>query len=245
MESFSYYEAVLPVLKQAFESQVNVLHEVARRMADVIAADHLVFVFGAGHAGIIAEEMCYRAGSLVPTVPIFGPGLTVNTRPVTLETELERLPGYARLLLTASHITAQDMLILHSNSGRNAVAIEMAERAREMGICVVALTSVTHSQSVSSRHPHGLKLMDLADYVIDNCGVVGDAIVSIDGGDTKAGSTSTVVGAALMNELIVETAELLVERGIDPPLFRSANIDNSDESNHRWMDHYGARLLYL
>lgn len=245
MESFSFYEALLPVLKQAFESQADVLHEVAHRMADVIGTDHLVYVFGAGHAGIIAEEMCYRAGSLVPTVPIFGPGLTVNTRPVTLETDMERLPGYAKLLLIASHITPQDLLIIHSNSGRNAVAVEMAEQAREMGISVVALTSVAHSQSVGSRHPRGFKLMDLADVVIDNCGVVGDAIVAIDGVDAKVGSTSTVVGAALMNALIVETAKLLVERGIDPPIFRSANIDNSDESNQKWMDHYGARLLYL
>jgi uncharacterized phosphosugar-binding protein len=245
METLSFYEAVLPILKKAFESQSQTLHQVSQRMADVIAQDHLVYVFGAGHAGIIAEEMCYRAGSLVPTVPIFGPGLTVNTRPITLETEIERMTGYAKLLLQASRITAQDMIIIHSNSGRNSVAIEMAELAREMGVCVVALTSVTHSRSVTSRHPGGYKLMDLADYVIDNCGVVGDAVVALDGTDAKVGSTSTVVGAALMNELIAETARLLVERGIEPPVFRSANIDNSDESNQKWMDHYGSRLLYL
>lgn len=245
METLSFYEAVLPILKRAFESQVDTLHQVAQRMANIIGNDHLIYVFGAGHAGIIAEEMCYRAGSLVPTVPIFGPGLTVNTRPVTMETEMERMPGYARLLLEASHITPQDMLIIHSNSGRNTVAIEMAELAREKGICVVALTSVTHSSSVTSRHPRGYKLMDLADYVIDNCGVVGDAVVEIEGAGAKAGATSTVVGAALMNELIVETARLLVEQGKEPPIFRSANVDNSEESNQRWMDHYGSRLLYL
>lgn len=241
----SYYEAMLPVLNRALESQKDVLESTACKMADVIQADHLVYVFGAGHAGIIAEEMCYRAGSLVPIVPIFPPGLTVQTRPITLETDLERISGYAALILHASKITADDMLIIHSNSGRNTVAIEMAEYARNAGIHVVALTSIAHSQSIASRHPRGYKLMDLADVVIDNCGIPGDAICAIEGVDARSGATSTVVGVALMNSLIVRTTELLRERGITPPLFRSANVDQNEESNQFWMGHYGSRLTYL
>ncbi len=245
MEPNSYYSALLPVLNRAFESQVDQLGQVATKMADVIQNDHLVYIFGAGHAGIIAEEMCYRAGSLVPIVPIFAPGLTVNTRPVTLETNMERISGYAALILHASNITKDDMLIIHSNSGRNTVAIEMAEEARNAGIFVVALTSKAHSSAVTSRHPRGYKLMDLADVVIDNCGIPGDAICEIKDTDAKSGSTSTVVGAALMNSVIVMAAEILQSRGVEPPIFRSANIDNSDASNRRWMNHYGSRLLYL
>jgi len=245
MGTNSFYNALLPVLARAFDTQTEVLETVATKMADVIQADHLVYVFGAGHAGIIAEEMCYRAGSLVPTVPIFAPGLTVNTRPVTLETELERISGYAKLILQATNIGPDDMLIIHSNSGRNTVAIEMGEIAREAGIYVVALTSIAHSNSVTSRHPKGYKLMDIANIVIDNCGIPGDAICQIEGQSARSGSTSTVVGTALMNSLIVSTAEILQSRGVEPPIFRSANMDGSETSNKRWMDHYGSRLLYL
>jgi len=245
MDSFLFYDALQPILERAFESQRETLAAVANEMAEVVAGDHLIYVFGAGHAGIIAEEMCYRAGGLVPVVPIFGPGLGVHTRPATLETGLERLPGFATLLLEASHIGSDDMLLIHSNSGRNTVAIEMAEQARARHICVVALTNVAHSRSVTSRHPAGLKLMDLADYVIDNCGVIGDAAVRLEGLPQLVGSTSTVVGAALVNALVAETARLLLERGVEPPIFRSANLDGSEDSNQRWMDHYGSRLLYL
>lgn len=245
MTSFLFYDALLPILQKAFESQTETLTAVAHKMADVVGADHLIYVFGAGHAGIVAEEMCYRAGGLVPAVPIFGPGLGVNTRPATLETELERLPGYAALLLDACKITAEDMLIIHSNSGRNAVAIEMAEEAKKRGICVVALTNVAHSRSVTSRHPGGLKLMDLADHVLDNCGVIGDAVVKLEGLNQQVSSTSTIVGVALLNALVTETARLLLERGIEPPIFRSANLDGSEASNKRWMDHYNSRLIYL
>lgn len=241
----TFFNAVMPVLNRAFESQVETLEKVALKMADVIQGDHLVYVFGAGHASIIAEEMCYRAGGLVPIVPILAPGLTVNTRPATLETDIERLPGYASLILRASKITGDDLILIHSNSGRNTVAIEMAEQAKSKGIYVVALTSIAHSKSVSSRHPLGYKLMDVADAVIDNCGVPGDAICEVEGVDARVGSTSTLVGAALMNGLVVRTVEILHARGAKPPVFRSANIDNSADSNQYWMDHYGARLSYL
>ena len=240
-----FFSALLPVLSRAFESQTELLDQCAQKMADVIQNDQLVFVFGAGHAGIISEEMSYRAGGLVPIVPIFAPGLTVNTRPATLETDLERISGYASLILKACKITKDDLLIVHSNSGRNTVAIEMAEEARKMGVFVIGLTSIAHSKSVSSRHPKGYKLMEVVDLVLDNCGIPGDAICEIAGMDVKVASTSTVVGAALMNELVVETTAILKSRGFEPPIFRSANVDNSTESNQRWMDHYGSRLLYL
>jgi len=245
MNSNAYFDALLPILNRAFSTQTDTLQRCAEKMAEVIENDHLIYVFGAGHAGIIAEEMCYRAGGLVPAVPIFAPGLTVNTRPVTLETDLERISGYAALIIKASKITKDDLLIIHSNSGRNTVAIEMAEEARKMGIFVVALTSKAHSDAVSSRHPKGYKLMDLADLVIDNCGVPGDAICEIQGVEARVASTSTVVGAALMNSLVVATASILQSRGVNPPIFVSANIDRGAESNQYWMDHYGSRLIYL
>lgn len=243
--SVAYFDHLLPILQKAIESQEDVLKAVAEKMADVIADDHIIYVFGAGHAGIIAEEMFYRAGGLVPVVPIFAPGLVTFTRPATLETELERLSGYASLLLNACKVSDRDLLIIHSNSGRNTVAIEMAEEAKKRGTPVVALTSVAHSSSVTSRHPAGLKLMDVADYVIDNCGVVGDAVVPLEGTDQYSGSTSTVVGAALMNAVVVEAASTLIARGLEAPIFRSANLDGSESSNQRWMDRYSSRLLYL
>lgn len=243
--SLAYFDHLLPILQKAIKSQEDIIKAVAEKMADVIADDHMIYVFGAGHAGIISEEMFYRAGGLVPVVPIFAPGLVTFTRPATLETELERLSGYASLLLNACKVSDRDLMIVHSNSGRNTVAIEMAEEARKRGTRVVALTSVAHSSSVTSRHPAGLKLMDVADYVIDNCGVVGDAVVPLKGTDQYSGSTSTVVGAALMNALVVEAASALIARGLEAPIFRSANLDGSESSNQRWMDRYSGRLLYL
>lgn len=245
MPTFLYYEILLSILERAFCDQAEKINQAAMIMADVVSSGNLIYVFGAGHAGIITEEMFYRAGGFVPVNPIFAPGLLTSTYPVTLETSLERLSGYAALIYEAYPITPNDLLIIHSNSGRNTVAIELAEIAHSRGVKVIALTSIAHSQAFPSRHPKGLKLMDVADLVIDNCGIVGDAAVELPGLSYRVGATSTVVGAALMNAIIVEAARILLERGQQPPIFCSANVDGGDGINEYWLNHYRYKLTYL
>ena len=242
-----YLENMMPILQKAIETQEPVLKQAAEMVADAIQADHLVYVFGAGHASILAEESFYRAGGLVPVVPVFAPGLTCQTRPMTLSTQTERRTGYAEQIFDTYQLEPGSVLIVHSNSGKNTVPIEMAEIARQRGLKVIALVNAEQCRKASSRHPKGLKLVDTADLVIDNCGAFGDACVYFEEIGEYAGSTSTVVGASLLNAIWVEAAQILIDRGVTPPIFRSSNVDgnNSDESNKKWMDHYGRRLLYL
>ena len=155
MSTLLYFDALASILERPARTQAATLVAVAECVADTIASDHLIYVFGAGHTGIIAEEMFYRAGGLMPVVPIFGPGLSPQVEPITLGTDLERLAGYGRLLVDACGITPDDVLIVHSNSGRNTVAIELAEEARRRGVPVVALTSVAHSSAVDRATPRG------------------------------------------------------------------------------------------
>ncbi len=245
MPKLVYFDKVQQIIEKAIETQSGRVRELAEWMAETIIADHLIYVFGAGHAGIISEELCYRAGGLVPINAILAPGLTLNTYPLTLETALERLSGYAEIILESSQIMAGDLLIIHSNSGRNTISIEMAEIAKEKGIRVAGLTSLAHANSVKSRHPKGKKLMDVVDLVIDNCGVPGDAVVAYESYSQKCGATSTVVGSMLMNAAVSETVRILLERGYPPPLTKSANLDDSEEYNQKIWDRYKGRLTYL
>lgn len=240
-----YFDEIYEQLKRAEATQAPTIARAADALADILARGGLIYAFGSTHAGILCEELFYRAGGLMPIVPIFAPGLTTDVRPITLTSELERKSGYAEMLLDASGLTAADALIVHSVSGRNTVAIEMAEGARSRGALVIALTSVTYSSAVKSRHPKGVKLMDAADIVIDNCGVVGDAVVKLDGLPQAVAPTSTVIGAALLNALVVEIVERLLQRGIEPPVFLSANLDAGDAHNKRLLDKYKGRLNYL
>jgi uncharacterized phosphosugar-binding protein len=240
-----YFEEIIRLLQEVAETQSDNIERAAQIIAGAIEADHLIYVFGATHAGILAEELFYRAGGLVPINPILAPGLVTNVRPSTLTSRLERLPGLAGEILAELPIESGDVLIVHSVSGRNAAAVEMAQGAKERGVFVIGLTSVTYSRSVEPRAPGMPRLFEVADLILDNRAPVGDALVEIPGLRQKVGPSSTVTGAAILNAVVVRAAELLQQRTGDPPIFMSANLDGGDAFNKRWLDHYRGRLIYL
>lgn len=240
-----YFDEIISLLQEVAETQGDNIERAAEILADAIEADHMIYVFGATHAGILAQELFYRAGGLVPINPVLPPGLVTDVRPMTLTSRLERLPGLAAEVLAELPIETGDVFIVHSVSGRNAAAVEMAQGAKERGVFVIALTSLTYSQSVEPRGDGMPRLFEVADLVLDNRAPVGDALITIPGLAQKVGPSSTVTGAALLNAMVVRVAELLQERTGDPPVFMSANLDGGDAYNQRWLKHYRGRLTYL
>jgi len=240
-----YLDVVMHQIEQIRMTQGERIREAARRIADAIGRGHDLYVFGAGHAGIVAEESFYRAGGFMLANPIFAPGLTLDVRPVTVTTEMERMPGYASVILRSTRLTAGDVLIIHSCSGRNAVPVEIAIEARRRRVAVIAITSLVYGNAVSSRAPSGLRLFEVADVVIDNAGIPGDAVVTLPGTDTRFGPTSTVTGVAILNSVLAEAVSLLLASGEEPPVFVSANLDGADEINRRRLERYRRHIHYL
>ncbi len=240
-----YLDNIIQLLQEVRQTQAEAIERAAQAIAEAIEADHLVYVFGPTHAGILAQELFYRAGGLVPVNPILPPGLTTDVRPATLTSRLERLPGFGAQVLAEAPIQGGDVLIVHSVSGRNAAAVEIALGGRERGAFVIALTSLQYSQSVKPRTAGLPRLFEAADLVLDNRAPLGDALVELPGLPQKVGPSSTVTGAAILNAVVVRAAELLMERTGDPPVFMSANLDGGDEHNRRWLEHYKGRLTYL
>jgi len=241
----NYFQQVLSRLQSVMVTQQEAMEQAAGWIADALANDHLIWVFGASHAGILSEELVYRAGGLVPISPIFIPGLTCDVRPITLTSTLERLDGYAASAVREVPIQAGDVLIVNSVSGRNAAPVEVALYGKERGARVIALTSLDYSQSVSSRSKTGKRLFEVADLVIDNGAPRGDAVVQLPGFPQAVSPVSTVLGAAILNAIVAEACALLLERGIQPPVFISANLEGGDEHNARLMNRYRGRVLYL
>jgi uncharacterized phosphosugar-binding protein len=138
-----------------------------------------------------------------------------------------------------------DSMIVISNSGRNPLPIEVAMVAKERGLTLIAVTSLGHSTSVSSRHTSGKRLFELADVVIDNLGEPGDASLSVNGSDAPLGPTSTITGAYIINEIIIVSVTWMIENAVEPPVFKSANLDGSKEHNERLRQRYSvARGLW-
>lgn len=245
MNGNRYIETVLATTDKAWNTQKEQIDKAVSLLAEATKRKSNCYIFGCSHAGIIAEEGFYRSGGLVTLNPIFFPGFMLNTRPVTMTSQLERLHGLAEIILNENKLKKDDVLFIHSVSGRNTVPVEMAQLAAERGIHTVALTNVEYSSSVTSRAPSGKRLFEVCDVVIDNCGCVSDAAVRIEGLPEKIGPTSTAVGAAIINAIIIEAVEKLVNDGIVPPVFMSANIDGGTEHNAKILEEYGENIFYM
>jgi uncharacterized phosphosugar-binding protein len=106
----------------------------------------------------------------------------------------------------------------------------MAMGGRRRGLPVIAVTSVAESRAATPGHSSGTRLLDHADVVIDLGTPIGDALVTIDGLATPVGPGSSVAGVAVVNELKVRTARLLVARGGMPPVLTSGSVVGNEES---------------
>ena len=241
----TYFTMFRETLERVTGTQMPVMEEAAIRIARSTLEGRRIFAFGCNHAGLIALEMYYRTGGMVNINPIIAPGMHLDVQPPTLTSQMERLAGYGRMILDACPIRANDLLIIHSVSGRNSVTIDMALRAKELGVFIIALTSLMTTNTVTSRHNSKMKLYQIADLVIDNCGELGDAMVKIEGLEDKTGPSSTAIGAAIFNAIVSRAVEIIMQEGGAPPIFASANIDDGEEKNLTAMNAYQDSIMYM
>lgn len=242
---FRYIEKIKELIDKVQNLEKENMVETVNLLVDTILKKKSIFVFGASHAGIITEELYYRAGGLVVINPIFAKSLMLDTSPISLTSEMERLIGYGNVLCKKSNIKEGDVLIVHSVSGRNPVSIEIAMEAKKKKATVVGITNVNYSKKVTSRHTSGKNLYQICDIVIDNHGDVGDACVEIKGLNQRVSPSSTVIAATIMNSIVAEATQQLVNMGIKtPPIFYSANIDGGDELNKKVYDEYKDIIHY-
>lgn len=242
---FQYMDKVTEILKVVKENESGVIQEAIDLMTEANLNKQSVFIFGASHAGILMEEMYYRAGGMMTINPIFGREVMLDRSPITFTSQMERLEGYGMSLASTVDFKENDVLILHSVSGRNPIIIDIAIAAREKGVKLIGLTNVSYSKSVTSRHSSGKRLFEVVDIVIDNHGDIGDACCDIKGIEQKVGASSTVVGASILNTIIVETCQKLVDSGVKyPPIFYSANLDGGDQLNQDLYEQYKDSIHY-
>lgn len=244
MYADGYIEIVQDTIRRAWQEQTPAISAAADRLCQAVIDGGSLYLFGCSHAGILAEEVFYRTGGLAVLNPIFFPGFMLNTRPITLTSQLERLDGLGKILVDQHRLKSGDVLLIHSVSGRNNVPVEMALEAKTRGVFTIAITNIAYSSAVSSRHPSGKRLFEVCDLVLDNKGDVGDAAVRLEGLPEAIGPTSTTCGAALLNGVVIETVGRLLAQSVVPPVFLSANLDGGDEHNQEIFRQYKDRIFY-
>lgn len=228
-------------------SQREAVAAAARLFSDCIAADGVIQAFGTGHSEAFAMEIAGRAGGFIPTnrlslrdVAALDPeGKAISNQ------FLERDPDTAlKIYEQAVGARPTDVFVIASNSGGNGSIVELATHAKAQGHPLIAVTSMAHTQGIESRHPSGKRLFEVADLVLDNGAPYGDAVLPLPDGGAACGISS--ITAALLAQMIVADAIAnLLDAGVTPPVYLSANIPGGDEHNRALEERYAGRLRRL
>ncbi len=240
MSTIKYFSEIKKLIETIEDTQLDKIKEAANIFAKIIEEDKLIHVMGTGHSHMIAEELFVRAGGIAPVNAILDENI-ILTAGARKSSKLEKLEGLAEIIWDEHKICKDDIMLIISNSGRNSVPIEMALKAKEEGLYLIAITSLEHSKNSKSRHSSGKKLYQIADLVFDNCVPKGDSLVEFDG--VKSGPGSTITGVIIVNSIIAESLKILSDKGIPLPVYGSQNVDGYD--NESLFKKYDNRIKYL
>lgn len=227
-----YISFTADLLQRIAHDSGPAMQKAAETIADAIQQDGMFYLFGSGHSALAAKDAAYRAGGLAPVLVIDD----------VADGDFERVEGAAQYMLARYDIRSGGVIAIISNSGINPIPIEMAMNCKARGLTVIVITSLAHSQSTSSRHSSGKKLYEVADIAINTQTPPGDAAIQLPNSPIKSGAVSTIVGAAILQAITVQAAALLIERGVDVPVWVSANVPDGDAHNNRLLEHYRPRL---
>lgn len=224
----AYLDLVVERVRKMKETQGQAIVKAAELVGDTLIQGHQVYTFGSGHSQLLAMEIQARAGGLYPVQALIDP----------MKGKAEKLEGYGTILVQYAPYKEGDLLFVISNSGRNPEPIEVAMNARSKGVKIIVLTSMEHTRQVASRHSSGKKLYELGDVVLDSLVPAGDASMSYSGLLPRAGALSTVLGATVLNAVVVEAIQYLLDHGYEPPVLMSSNLDGSEAFNEKVISRY-------
>ena len=235
MQAKGRFFAAARELIDRLEEQGEAIEQASRLCAEAIAGGGLVHLFGTGHSRIPVEEMFPRYGSFPGFHPMVELSMTFHTEVVGSNGQrqamfIERVEGLAEAILANFTLRPTDAMMVFSASGLTAVPIEIAAGAKRRGLPVIVVTSVAQSLAGEATHSSGTRLLDHADVVLDLATPPGDAMIAVNGLDSPVGPGSTIAAVALVNEIKVQTAALLVARDAMPPVLTSANIAGAETS---------------
>lgn len=209
-------------------TQMGPIQEAAALMAETIEVERWVHTFGCGHATIPIEEMYPRIGGFVGFHPMIELPLSffthiVGEMGVHQFVFLERVVGYGDQIMKSYTFDPRDTMWLFSHSGINTVNIDVANRARELGMKVIVTGSAAEFADKPSRHPSGKRLFELADIVIDTCVPAADATVPLKNHVDHIAPVSTMAFVTVVWMVISTVAEILADRGVKLHIHPSHN----------------------
>ncbi len=223
-----YFDHILTLLSEIREKEADAIHQAADIVADTIMKGSIVQAFGSGHSRAAAMEISQRAGGLVPVKLLDEPS----------QGRYEKVKGVGTVYMQEVDVRPGDCFIIISNSGNNPLPIEIASCAKKAGCHVIAVTS-----KEIANQKEGVHLHDVADVVLDLYSCEGDAAMFVEGVRSKVCGTSSVCADVILNSVMLEAIEKMAEKGYEPPVLLSGNVEGGMEYGRQLVMRYMDRLL--
>jgi uncharacterized phosphosugar-binding protein len=226
------------IMEKIESTQLNNIKRAAEIMADSIEVERWVHTFGCGHATLPVEEMYPRIGGFVGFHPMIELPLTFFTH-ISGEMGihqflfLERAEGFGKEIMKSYDFDPRDTMWLFSHSGINQVNIDIALRAKEIGMKVVTVSSAEGYRHVETRHSSGKKLVDISDVVIDSSIPAQDASVTLKNHQDKIGPVSTISFVTIVWMVVCTVAEILADRDVKLYIHPSHNVPGDTTAHER------------
>lgn len=226
-----YNVAVDELIAKVRSTQRENIIKGGEMIAQSVASGGNVYLSAIAHH--VEYDLIYRGGG-----PIFYKHFSWNMNVEKLGRKRDRSDldtttwGMAKYALKLSDMRPGDILVLSSVSGRTVNVVDLAYEAKQMGIKVIAFTSMEYTKAVEAVHPSGLKLYEMVDLVLDNCAPAAEAMLEVDGIEAKYAAASGIASNIIMWGMTSVAIEKLLEMGITPGVLKSANFPGGADYNH-------------
>lgn len=245
----AYYKEVIGIIDDIHENEKERIIEAARVIAEHVKKDKLIHIWGpGGHSNLAAMEIFFRAGGLMHVNAILNTETMLSVGALK-SMQVERLPGYGKIVVDDYGIGEGDLLIVANAYGINSATIDAALQAKENGATVIGISSHEHEKNCPkdhvARHPSKSNLHEIVDYTVDCKIRVGDAVIKLPGFEQKIGALSTFANAYVLNCIVIEAINMMVDEGVKPPVWMSGNAPGGDEWNEQFMHRFRDKIRML
>lgn len=226
MIPIAYLDAVRGILDHLQNTQLDNIDAAADLIIQALTHGGAIFAAEIGHSN--QRDFLNRAGGLA-AIHEFSFNCTINDEVADCLKKRPRAEEFDRGLETirfavkASNLRAGDVMMVGSVSGKSIYPVQLALACHEIGVKVIGFTSLEYTARVTSLHPSGKKLVDVADVVIDNGAPYGDAAVKVPGIDVDvlpvSGVAMIVAGWCIFGRVM----EKMAAAGDPPSVFMSLN----------------------
>ena len=238
-----YYDIVQKYLDLIEKTSGESVKKAAEMFIECFEQDGIVQLIGIKHGLELSMVLGYRAGGLMPFHRV---GVAEVVMKGLISPEEAADPGFyddpalARRLLDNYNIYPNDMFLISSSGGGEAVVVEAAMIGKQEGRKVIAVVNMNEVRQTKSTHPSGKNVVDIADLVIDTQAPYPDLNVELPDGQ-KMCQINTICGNIIAQMITAETYRMLTEQGKDCPILLSVNVKGADAHNRAISDRYEGR----